>query len=245
MAYQREGFRAPVHGALAAIVPAGLAILVAGAACGGADLPNPDERDEDLLDVTRADLVGPLCSRRSCECASAPAEAGEPAAGDKRYEIRVGPMPDEMWVTVGDDVLYKSRERSTECFYVDLSPGEHRVAARVRGSRGFSAAVKISELGDSPVEDYEGPWWLDTFRFNCGAPGRCTTERLDHWRDRFRGRAERNILDPCGSTAVRDIAWRTGELRERIYPRSLHLEFTLDIYDFDPIFPPGHRECAG
>lgn len=210
-------------------------VLVAAAGCGGSDLPSPDEP---MLDVTRAELAGPLCSGRSCECREGGDDAGAPSGIDKRYEVRIGPVPGEMWVTVGDDVLYKSRERATECFYLDLEPGKHEVGVRARGHQGFSAAVRISELGA------EGPWWYDTFNFNCGAPGRCSLSRLDHWRERFMARAERNILDHCGSTAVRDIAWRTGRMRDRIYPTSMHLHFVLDVYSFMPRFPPGHHQCA-
>ncbi len=224
--------------ALAAASLVTISVFVA--ACGGSDLPSPDER---LLDVTDADLVGPLCTSRRCDCKEAPDDAGSATGSQKRYEIRIGPTPGEMWVTIGDDRLYKSPQRATECFYVDLDPGEHEVTARARGENGFSAAVRISELGDSDfVED--GPWWYDTFHFNCGAPGRCTMERLAHWQQRFRNRAVRNVLDTCGSTAIRDIAWRTGDVRERVYPTSIYLQFLLDVYDFDTLFPPGHPECA-
>lgn len=191
-----------------------------------------------MMDVTRADLAGPLCSGRRCECKEAPDDAGLPAGIEKRYEVRVGPIPGEMWVKIGEDVLYKSRERSTECFYLDLEPGEHTVAVRAREEAGLSAAVKISEMGS------EGPWWYDTFKFSCGAPGRCTLERLQHWKERFVARAERNILDHCGSTAIRDLAWRTGRARDRIYPTSMYMRFTLDVYSFTPEYPPGHSECA-
>jgi hypothetical protein len=218
-------------------LPFALGVLVAASSvsCGGADVPSPDEP---MLDITRAELVGPLCRTRSCECRSGPDEAGMPSGVDKRYEIRVGPVPGEMWVTVGDNTLYKSREQATQCFYLDLPPGKHEVGVRARGESGFSAAVRIAELGA------EGPWWYDTFNFSCGAPGRCTLDRLDHWREIFLTHAVRNVLDPCGSTAIRDIKWRTGRVRDRLYPTSMQLQFVLDVYSFTPRYPPGHRECA-
>jgi hypothetical protein len=217
------------------LAPAVGLYLAIATGCGGSDVPSPDE---EMLDVTQADLVGPLCLKRSCECKETPDAAGVPMGTEKRYEFRVGPSPGEMWVTVGEDTLYKSREKPTECFYLDLPPGKHPVTVRSRGEGGLTAAVKISELGA------EGPWWYDTFYFNCGSPGRCTLDRLDHWRDRFMSRARRNIIDHCGSTAIRDIAWRTGRVRDRLYPTSIVLQFALDIYSFVPRYPPGHRECA-
>ena len=210
-------------------------LIATGLGCGGAELSSPDDP---LIEITRAELAGPLCRTRSCECRAGPDDAGMPGGVDKRYEFRIGPVPGEMWVTVGEHTLYKSREQATQCFYLDLESGKHTVEVRARGETGFSAAVRISEMGA------EGPWWYDTFNFNCGAPGRCTLDRLEHWRERFLAHAQRNVIDTCGSTAIRDIKWRTGRLRDRVYPTSLLMQFVLDVYSFTPRYPPGHRACA-
>src|SRR5688572_18434967 len=74
--------------------------------------------------ATRAVLAGPLCENGRCACrdAARPGDggAGAPSDGTKRFEVKLGPVEGELWAAVGEHVLYKSKERATECFYVDL-----------------------------------------------------------------------------------------------------------------------------
>ncbi len=205
--------------------------------CGGAQnhvkpLPPPPAK------TTRATLAGPLCDAQSCRCRTRDADAGVPGStAVKRFEVKVGPVDNEMWVQVGSMVLYKSSERATECFYVDLTAGEtHAVTLRAKRSGGFGARVSISEQGA------KGPWWFDTFEFACGGPGTCDKGSL---RD-FKARAslvKRHLFDPCGSTKVRNLAWQKGRMPDAQTPEDLEVRLDLQVYDFAPKHAPDSAEC--
>src|SRR3712207_5381649 len=121
-----------------------LASLLAPAACGGdrkmiAIGPPPAK-------ATTGALAGPPCTGQSCTGMTSPAEAGVPEDGGlKRFEIRLGRTPHELWATLPGRVLYKSPERPEMCFYVDLPPGKHPIELRASQSTGVSAAISIAE----------------------------------------------------------------------------------------------------
>src|SRR5213075_1992386 len=151
-----------------------LASLLGPAACGG---------DRPMIKIgpppakaTRGALAGPLCSGQGCTCMQSPEEAGAPeGGGGKRFEIRLGPTPHDLWLTLPGHVLYKSAERPEMCFYVDLPPGAHQMELRASQPDSVSAAIAISELGARTKSAYA------TFRFSCGSPGGvCSFDELDH-----------------------------------------------------------------
>jgi hypothetical protein len=193
-------------------------------------IPIPPEQ------LTVATLSGPLCRDKVCRCRTDEASAGTPDAGFKRFEFRLGPTGDELWATVGDMVLYKSRERATDCFYIDLLPGTHRVSLRARGESGFGAALAVSELG------VKGPWWYDTFAFTCGAPGLCDQETLRAWKASIAELGSKH--DPCGSTKIAGVTWQTGTMPDDLHPGEMLLQFTLQVYEFVPEHGPGDESCA-
>src|SRR5689334_11302176 len=113
---------------------------------------------------THAVLAGALCQDNRCSCRSdAPGDGGVgvPDRPDrKRYEVRLGPSPYELWLTIDrTELLYKSPERAEMCFYVDLSTGAHPVELRASNPDGVSVALEIHELGTRTRS------WYDTFAF--------------------------------------------------------------------------------
>jgi hypothetical protein len=218
-----------------------LGVLLLGGllACGGAPpalQPVPAPR-------TRAALVSGLCQRGACRCRDlhdhGDASAWEPTgAGRKRYELRLGPHDNELWVLVGDRVLYKGLERAEECFYLDLPPGEHRIRVRARSEHGFGVRLAIAEM--SP----EGPWWYDTFLLSCGSPGGvCDRDTLGAEVARIRA-YPRQLRDPCGSTKIHGVTWQAERLADNQHPGDLQLDFVLHTYKFVPRHRPGAAECA-
>ncbi len=208
--------------------------MVGLAGCGGANTPTMAPLP---APVTRATLSGPLCggSETHCRCR----DDGEvvPVTDDaarKRYEIRIGPAPNPLWVTVDDMVLYKSRERGVECFYVELLPGEHPITVRAEGEPGFVARVSISE------QSAKG--WYDTFLFDCGAPGNCAMLDLEDWLDGL-SRYPRGVHDPCGSTKIGKVRYVTGRVPDQRHPDALELSLVLDSYRFKPTLAPGAAGC--
>lgn len=188
--------------------------------------------------ATRAALAGPLCAGDRCTCRAGEESAGAPEKGLKRFEFVLGPTQHELWAEVAGQVLYKSVERAKECFYIDLPPGEHRVALQARGEAGFGARLRISEQGEN------GPWWYDTFEFFCGAPGLCDRTALREWK-RHVSRFSEGKHDPCGSVRVRGIDWQTGRMPDNLHPEDFRLALVLKIYNFIPDDPPGDPSCAG
>ena len=202
--------------------------------------------------VTRATLAGPLCEGTVCKCRESGDRAGTPMDGaGKRYEIRIGPTSNALWVTVDDMILYKDAELVTACFYVDLRPGEHPVRLHAQRSPGFDARLSISEMrpASAPADDADGEpaqrpeQWYDTFDFTCGAPGHCDLEQLRDWQASL-SRYRRQRHDPCGSTRIRSLAWQTGEAPDRMHPTQLQLDLVLDVYEFPPAHGPGDPACA-
>lgn len=219
------------------LVPVALAALAVLAACGGdrkmiAIGPPPAK-------ATTGALAGPLCSGGSCACMTSPADAGAPeGAGLKRFEIRLGPTPHDLWATLPGGVLYKSAERPEMCFYVDLAPGKHPIELRASQATGVSAAIAVSELGAATKSAYR------TFRFSCGSPGGvCSFEELDRKKDEYRG-VEEGVHDACGSTRVREVIWDTGRSPDQLVPSEFAMRMVLHVYRFQPDRPSGDPSCG-
>lgn len=186
---------------------------------------------------TTGALAGPLCQGGACQCAANPDDAGLPEGNAKRFEVRLGPSPYELWFKVPGGVLYKSPERPEMCFYVDLPPGTHVVELRASQPHGLSAAVAISELGA------KAKTWYSTFRFSCGTPGACSFEELDGKKAEY-AQVTKNLHDPCGSTKVRDLIWDTGRSPDQQVPSELGVRLKLQVYKFEPAKPHGDPSCG-
>lgn len=203
----------------------GLTLLaVLAVACSGA----PDKMPPVGERLTTGTLRGPLCQSQFCRCKTNPKAAGKPADGFKRFELRAGPADNEMWVTVGPNKLYKSKERATDCFYVDLPPGKHHVTLRAQGEAAVGANLEISELG------VKGWWWYQTFIFECGS-NVCDGPQLEDWLSETRALGTKH--DPCGSTKVLGVSYQTGRLPDGLHPRDLLVELDLQVYKFEPDKP--------
>lgn len=189
---------------------------------------------------TRAVLAGALCSDNRCSCRSGKGNGGvgTPDPGKKRFEIRLGPSPYELWVSINKNtVLYKSLERAEECFYVDLSTGTQAVELRASNPEGVSAALEIHELGPATRS------WYDTFAFRCGSPGVCSFEELDANKTEYAA-AKRQLFDACGTTKVKGLSWDHGKAPDQLHPSDLVVRFTLDIYRFAAWKPHGDPTCG-
>lgn len=210
--------------------------VLALAACGGGGTPRVEigalpER------VTNGQLAGPLCTPTGCTCRTGDEDAGFPDPGKKRYEIKVGPSPQEAWVTMPGRTLYKSSQVPTACFYVDIAPGEHPVQLRASDPNGVVGVLEVKELGTRTKS------WYDTFSFSCGYGGTCSLDQLDDIKDSYRA-VKRNLHDKCGSTKIKQIAIENGKSPDRSHPNELVVAFTLDIYKFDPWKAHGDDTCG-
>jgi hypothetical protein len=181
--------------------------------------------------ATRGLLSGDLCKDQECTCrddsATGDGGAGVASEGHKRFEIRVGPGSNELWVGVGSNMYYKSAERSTACFYVDLEPGQTPVTIRASHSGGISAAVAISEYGTDTKS------WYQTFGFTCGSPGVCSYQELDDNKVRYQ-QVVKGLHDPCGSVRVEKLNWNSSEAADQVHPNELAVTLNLNIYKFAP-----------
>lgn len=219
----------------------GLGLGIAGAlACGSTvhqiEIGPPPPKD------THAVLAGALCQDGRCTCrADTPGDGGVgvPEGKDrKRYEIRLGPSPYDLWLTINKtEVLYKSPERAEMCFYVDLPTGAQQVELRASNPEGVSVALEIRELGTRTRS------WYDTFAFRCGSPGVCSFEELESIKADFIA-ARRQLFDRCGTTKVKGISWDHGKSPDQLHPSELLVRFTLDIYRFAAWKQHGDDTCG-
>lgn len=184
--------------------------------------------------ATRGVFAGPLCSGDRCRCASGPEDggAGVPTDGKKRFEVRLS-SPDELWIRVGDNYMYKDAERAEECFYIDLASGEVPVEMRASKPYGVAATWTIRELGTVTKSFY------DTFQFSCGNPGACSYEELDTKKAEYKS----SKRDRCGSVKVKGVVWTSKRSPDQLYPAELLVRATLDIYKFVPDRPHG-ADCS-
>jgi len=185
--------------------------------------------------ATEAVLAGPLCEGGHCKCRSGAEDAGEPAEGMKRFELRLK-SAQELWVTVHGSRLYKSAEAPEACFYLDLPSGDTPVEMRASDPNGVSAEWTISEYGAKTKS------WYDTFRFECGNPGVCSFDEIDSHKAEY-ANMKRGLHDPCGSTKLKGLSWDTGKAPDNQHPSELLVRLTLDVYKFAPEKPHGD-DCA-
>jgi hypothetical protein len=212
-----------------------LAMMVSGPSCSGSqstpampEAPDPG---------TRATLAGPLCESARCQCSDDMSKIGSAAEGLKRFRIVLGPSESQLWATINNNVFYKSVERGTACFYVDLPEGEHPIALRAKGEGGFGAGLKISEIGG------KGPWFYDSFNFNCGAPGLCSMQALRDWKASVKN-VSAGKHAPCGSVRILGVDWANGRVPDMLHPEDFRLEALMKIYKFLPHHPPGSEDCV-
>lgn len=192
----------------------------------GADLDSLPARD------TRAVLAGPRCHDTECTCLAAtdaPDAAGLPDEKQKRYEIRLGPAANELWLQLGEHHFYKSSERTEACYYVDLGPGQYPLALRgtAHAEQGLAAAVRLREFGAAATT------WYESFQFACGSPGPCTSESLAAQKTELRA-VPRGIFATCGSTRMRHLQWETKIAPDGQDPTDLAFTATVDVYAFLP-----------
>ena len=231
----RAGSGAPVGFGLGGAAAAGIA-LACGSSVQQIEIGPPPARD------THAVLAGALCRDNHCRCrdrsAAGDGGAGVPDGKDrKRYEIRLGPTPQDQWVTIDrTTVLYKTPERAEECFYVDLTSGPHQLELRASNPDGVSVALEVHELGTTTRS------WYDTFAFACGSPGVCSFDELQANKAQYAAR--RSVFDRCGTTRVKSISWDHGKAPDQVHPSELLVRFTLDIYRFAAWKQHGDDTCG-
>jgi hypothetical protein len=191
---------------------------------------------------THAVLAGNLCQAGHCACREGAGDGGAGVPNDaahKRFEFRLGPSPQELWLTInGRDVLYKSPERADACFYVDLPTGAQHVELRASNPDGVSVALAVHELGTRTRS------WYDTFQFACGSPGVCAFDELEANKAQYAGGREKNLFDRCGTTKVKAISWDHGKAPDQLHPSELLVRFTLDIYKHAAFKEHGDDTCG-
>jgi hypothetical protein len=210
-----------------------VALIVAVGSCGGGRTqiaigPPPAPK-------TVGALAGPLCQGDQCKCREGAEDggAGLPEGASKRFEVKLGPTPHDLWLSMpGGTVLYKSKERPEACFYIDLAPGEHTAELRASQPEGVSVALAVRELGTQTKS------WYDTFTFNCGSPGVCSFDELESNKAAHES-VRRGLHDPCGSVKVKGVIWDHGKAPDQMHPSELVVRFTLDVYKFAPKQPHG------
>jgi hypothetical protein len=186
--------------------------------------------------MTQGTFSGPLCTGAACTCRNASAAgdggAGVPTDGTKRFEIRMT-SPQQLWMKVRDNSMYKSPERPEECFYIDLPVGESEVELRASEPNGVAGEWSIKELGTQTKS------WYDTFTFNCGQPGVCSFDELREKKAEY-GDPKR---DRCGSVKIKGLVWDTGRSPDQLHPSELAVKVTLNVYKFVPDRPHGD-DCS-
>jgi hypothetical protein len=220
-------------------VPRAIHLLWLLAACGGTahqlTIEPPPPRD------THAVLAGALCADNRCTCRGDEGDGGvgvPETAAKKRFEIRLGPTPYELWLSINKTtVLYKNLERAEVCFYVDLPTGAQQLELRASNPEGVAAVLQIHELGTKTRS------WYDTFSFSCGAPGPCSFDELEANKAQY-ATAKRNMFDRCGTTKVKGISWDHGKAPDQEHPSELVVRFTLDIYKFAAWKQSGDPTCG-
>lgn len=218
----------------------GALLALVASACGGTahqlTIEPPPPRD------THAVLAGALCADNRCSCradSGGDGGVGVPDTADKkRFEVRIGPSPHELWVSINQTtVLYKSAERADACFYVDLPTGAQHVELRASNPEGVSAVMQVHELGTKTRS------WYETFAFSCGSPGPCSFDELAASKAEY-AQAKRSMFDPCGTTKIKGISWDHGKAPDQQHPSELVVRFTLDIYKFAAWKPSGDPTCG-
>jgi hypothetical protein len=211
--------------------------LVILTACGGTAAPTmPPTPPRQTTGV----IAGGLCNGDKCTCKPANAEGdggvGVPAGAEKRFEIRLT-SAQELWAKVGGTAMYKSREQTEACFYVDLTSGDTPVEVRSSDKVGASVDFTIRELGTKTKS------WYDTFHFNCGHPGACSYDELDAFKKDYTANIH-HVADVCGSTKIKGLTWNAQHAPDAEHPGDLLVSLVLDVYKRAPEFAHGDPNCA-
>jgi hypothetical protein len=185
--------------------------------------------------ATQGVFAGPLCHGAACGCRDGGGDggAGVPEqAGYKRFEIKLS-SPQQLWIKVRDNVMYKDAEKPDACFYVDLPSGDTPIEMRASDPNGVSAQWTIKELGTQTKS------WYDSLSFNCGNPGVCSYDELDGKKAEYADPKQ----DRCGSVRVKGLTWDTGKSPDQMHPNELLVRATLNVYKFEPSRAHG-EDCS-
>ena len=204
--------------------------------CGTSSPPGPSYPARSTIELART----AACEGGRCSCSRGEQEPPEP--GNKRFEFRLPRSTSAIWVEVqGKGVYYKAPEQlGPSCFYVDLPPGQHRLAIHAKGGDpevGLQAGLTVHEYGA------KAGYWYRVLHFVCGGLNRCTSDDLRTWAGFQRG-LPRGVLDPCGSTMVRGVSFGgTKPERKRSEYEDVTVRAVLKAYQFEPEHPPRSPTC--
>jgi hypothetical protein len=189
--------------------------------------------------------VGQRCGGAFCACrpliGGDQEEPAPPAAGKKRFEIRIPVTVHPVWVNVpGAGTLYKGPERGEEtCAYVDLAPGEHEITFMIQErakTEGFAALLRMFEYGRKTKA------WYETFAVDCGVTdAACNKPGIKEWAQAVN--SKQGIIDNCSSTRFKDVKWVSNEW-EGGKLQELAVSFRLKVYKFEPSRAP-KSQCVG
>lgn len=240
------------------------ALSIVCASCGGpsaergsgaSDKLPPQVLDTSEVSETIAPLpgVGARCQGGMCTCREVDAAGrGQPEtdeetspvpAGHKRYELRTGRGDDTMRITVeGVGTFVKAGfQPEAKCIYVDLPNGAFRVRYHVTAAnptQGAEPRLRISEYSPRFKR------WYRTFAFRCTDGSEPCTKDLA--RDTFAilTKTASGKFDPCGSTKAQGLRFWTDKEPDAAVG-DFNLQVVLNIYKFEPRFPPDTPRCKG
>jgi hypothetical protein len=195
-------------------------------------------------------LAGARCQDGQCRCRAKRGgddkETVPPAAGQKRFEIRMKVATGV--VEVESPVLGKFRHdgEDEQCFYVDLPAGSNHQfivdSHEAKKGEGLTPSVSISEYG--------GPkgYWYGVLNVSCGlGDRRCDRPAAEVWKEEWLSTRKRGRLDACGSTVVSALKWDTSgglHARDGGLLRDFRVQFLLQVKSFDPQLPPNSPQCV-
>ena len=205
-------------------------------------------------DIPTLPGVGARCSGGRCTCrdvdiygrGTSPEgdlETSQPPEGHKRYEFRTGRGNDTMRITVeGVGTFVKTGPLpEASCIYVDLPVGAFRVRYHVTAANptlGAEPRLRISEY--SPRHKR----WYRTFGFRCADGEQACTKNLAADYFELLSKQRDGKFDPCGSTKVQGLRFWTDREPEQAVGE-FNLQLVLNIYKFEPRFPPDAGRCSG
>jgi hypothetical protein len=223
---------------LATAVAFAASLAACGPSAGGQNLPRYPKQ-------STLKGVGPRCGGAICACrpliGGDQEEPAPPAAGTKRYEIRIPLTVHPVWVNVpGAGTFYKGPERGEEtCAYVDLAPGPHEITYVIEErakTEGFAALLRVFEYGRKTKA------WYETFAVDCGlTDAACNKNGIKDWAQAVQ--AKGGIIDNCSSTRFQDVKWSANEW-EGGKLSALAVTVKLKVYKFEPNRAP-KAHCAG
>ena len=205
-------------------------------------------------DIPTLPGVGARCKGGICACrevdlygrGTAPEsdlETSLPPEGHKRYEFRTGRGNDTMRISIeGVGTFVKTGPLpEAACVYVDLPVGTFRVRYHVTAANptlGAEPRLRISE--------YSPRWkrWYRTFGFRCADGEQACTKNMAADYFELLAKQRDGKFDPCGSTKVQGLRFWTDREPEQAVGE-FNLQLVLNVYKFDPRFPPEAGRCSG